>query len=162
MCVIWRIIKESNLYHTNVFVFLVLVGPIYLQNTGVSASDALDVVITNALIVDSVTGIIKADVGIKGNRIVGIGKAGNPDMMRDVDPNMIVGVTTDVIAGEKMILTAGGIDTHVHWIWYVYFFGNISPPDKVIFCGCSNIVFLNCFLFRFSFVRTVHNRLKML
>lgn len=75
--------------------------------------------ITNALIVDSVTGIIKADIGIKGNRIVGIGKAGNPDMMRGVDPNMIVGATTDVIAGEKMILTAGGIDTHVHWIWYV-------------------------------------------
>jgi urease alpha subunit len=66
-----------------------------------------DVVITNALIVDSITGILKADVGIKGNRIVGIGKAGNPDMMPDVD--MIVGATTDVIAGEKMILTAGGI-----------------------------------------------------
>ena len=87
------------------------------QATGVFSSDALDVVITNALIVDSVTGILKADVGIKGNRIVGIGKAGNPDMMRDVDPNMIVGATTDVIAGEKLILTAGGIDTHVHWIW---------------------------------------------
>lgn len=79
----------------------------------------MDVVITNALIVDSITGIIKADVGIKGNRIVGIGKAGNPDMMDGVDSNMIVGATTDVIAGEKLILTAGGIDTHVHWIWYV-------------------------------------------
>lgn len=90
-----------------------------IQSTGVSAADALDVVITNALIVDSVTGILKADVGIKGNRIVGIGKAGNPDMMRGVDPNMIVGATTDVIAGEKLILTAGGIDTHVHWIWCV-------------------------------------------
>ena len=86
------------------------------QMTGVTAVDALDVVITNALIVDSVTGILKADVGIKGNRIVGIGKAGNPDMMDGVDPNMIVGATTDVIAGEKLILTAGGIDTHVHWI----------------------------------------------
>ena len=87
------------------------------QATGVTSDKALDVVITNALIVDSVTGIIKADVGIKGNQIVGIGKAGNPDMMRGVDDNMIVGATTDVIAGEKMILTAGGIDTHVHWIW---------------------------------------------
>jgi urease len=87
-----------------------------LQATGVTSDQALDVVITNALIVDSVTGILKADVGIKGNRIVGIGKAGNPDMMNDVDPNMIVGATTDVIAGEKLILTAGGIDTHVHWI----------------------------------------------
>jgi urease len=87
------------------------------QATGVFSADALDTVITNALIVDSVTGIIKADIGIKGNRIVGIGKAGNPDMMRGVDPNMIVGATTDVIAGEKLILTAGGIDAHVHYIW---------------------------------------------
>ena len=63
----------------------------------------------------------QADIDIKGNRIVGIGKAGNPDMMKGVDPNMIVGATTDVIAGEKLILTAGGIDTHVHWIWYVNF-----------------------------------------
>ena len=74
-------------------------------------------VVTNALIVDSVLGIVKADIGIKGNRIVGIGKAGNPDMMDGVvDPNMVVGATTDVIAGEKLILTAGGIDTHVHYI----------------------------------------------
>ena len=80
------------------------------QSTSASADIALDVVITNALIVDSVTGILKADIGIKGNRIVGIGKAGNPDVMKNVDPNMIVGVTTDVIAGEKLILTAGGID----------------------------------------------------
>ena len=84
------------------------------QATGVFAKDALDTVITNALIVDACLGIVKADIGIKGNRIVGIGKAGNPDMMDGVD--MIVGATTDVIAGEKLILTAGGIDTHVHWI----------------------------------------------
>ena len=86
------------------------------QATGIHAADALDVVITNALIVDSVLGIIKADVGIKGTSIVGIGKAGNPDMMQGVDANMIVGATTDVIAGEKLILTAGGIDTHIHFI----------------------------------------------
>lgn len=86
------------------------------QATGVYAEQALDTVITNALIVDAVTGIIKADVGIKGNKIVGIGKAGNPDMMDGVDANMIVGATTEVIAGEKLILTAGGIDTHIHWI----------------------------------------------
>lgn len=86
------------------------------QATGVSSDDALDVVITNALIVDAVAGIIKADVGIKGTSIVGIGKAGNPDMMDGVDPNLIVGNTTEVIAGEKLILTAGGIDTHIHWI----------------------------------------------
>ena len=54
----------------------------------------------------------KADVGIKGNRIVGIGKAGNPDIMDGVTENMVVGVTTEAIAGEGMILTAGGLDMH--------------------------------------------------
>ncbi|KAI2499095.1 Urease alpha-subunit [Fragilaria crotonensis] len=86
------------------------------QSTFATASEALDTVITNALIVDAVIGIVKADVGIKGNKIVAIGKAGNPDIMDGVDPNMVVGVTTDVIAGEGLILTAGGIDTHCHWI----------------------------------------------
>lgn len=61
------------------------------QATGVMAADALDTVITNCLIVDAVAGIIKADIGIKGHSIVGIGKAGNPDMMHGVHPNMIVG-----------------------------------------------------------------------
>ena len=86
------------------------------QATGVHADDALDTVITNALIIDAILGVVKADVGIKGSKIVGIGKAGNPDMMSGVDPNMIVGNTTEVIAGEKLILTAGGVDTHCHWI----------------------------------------------
>ena len=84
------------------------------QKTGATADEALDVVITNALIVDACLGIVKADIGIKGTSIVGIGKAGNPDLMDGVD--MIVGNTTEVIAGEKLILTAGGIDTHIHWI----------------------------------------------
>ena len=78
-------------------------------------ADALDCVITNALIVDY-TGIYKADVGIKNGLISGIGKAGNPDVMAGVTPGMIVGVTTEVIAGEGLILTAGGIDTHIHFI----------------------------------------------
>jgi urease len=86
------------------------------QATGVHAADALDTVITNALIVDACVGIIKADVGIKGNRIVALGKAGNPSMMDGVTANMIVGATTEVIAGEGLILTAGGIDTHIHFI----------------------------------------------
>ena len=85
------------------------------QATGISQEAALDVVITNALIIDY-TGIVKADIGIKGGRIVGIGKAGNPDVMEGVDPQMIVGVTTEVIAGEGQILTAGGLDTHIHFI----------------------------------------------
>jgi urease subunit alpha len=85
------------------------------QMPGVGDDRALDVVITNALIVDW-TGIYKADVGIKAGRIVGIGKAGNPLVMRGVDPAMIVGVTTEAIAGEGLILTAGGIDSHIHFI----------------------------------------------
>ncbi|RYZ36512.1 MAG: urease subunit alpha [Myxococcaceae bacterium] len=85
------------------------------QRAGAGDADALDCVITNALIVDW-TGIFKADVGLKGGRIAGIGKAGNPDVMAGVTPGMVVGVTTEVIAGEGLILTAGGLDTHIHFI----------------------------------------------
>ncbi len=85
------------------------------QAAGVSEQEALDCVITNALVVDY-TGIYKADIGIKGGLIAGIGKAGNPDMMAGVTAGMVVGVTTEVIAGEGLILTAGGIDTHIHFI----------------------------------------------
>ena len=73
------------------------------QATGVAQSDALDLVITNALIIDW-NGIYKADVGVKHGHIVGIGKAGNPQMMSGVAPEMIVGVTTEAIAGEGMTL----------------------------------------------------------
>ena len=85
------------------------------QAAGVGQEDALDCVITNALVVDY-TGIYKADIGIKNGLIAGIGKAGNPDVMNGVTPSMIVGVTTEVIAGEGLILTAGGIDSHIHFI----------------------------------------------
>ena len=85
------------------------------QAAGVSDARALDCVITNALIVDW-TGIRKADVGIKNGRIAGIGKAGNPDVMAGVSDDMVVGVTTEAIAGEGFVLTAGGIDAHIHFI----------------------------------------------
>jgi urease subunit alpha len=85
------------------------------QAAGVTDDRALDLVITNALIIDW-TGIYKADVGVKHGRIAGIGKAGNPDVMAGVSPNLIVGVTTEAIAGEGFILTAGGIDAHIHYI----------------------------------------------
>ncbi len=85
------------------------------QAAGIADAEALDCVITNALIVDW-TGIYKADIGIKGGRIAGIGKAGNPAVMAGVTPGMIVGVTTEAIAGEGLILTAGGIDSHIHFI----------------------------------------------
>jgi urease subunit alpha len=85
------------------------------QMAGAVDARALDVVITNALVVDW-TGIYKADIGIKRGRIVGIGKAGNPEIMSGVTPGMIVGVTTEAIAGEGLVLTAGGVDSHVHFI----------------------------------------------
>ncbi|XP_038989685.1 urease isoform X2 [Phoenix dactylifera] len=85
------------------------------QATGFPTSSCLDTVITNAVIIDY-TGIYKADIGIKGGLIVAIGKAGNPDDMDGVLPNMIVGVNTEVIAAEGMIVTAGGIDCHIHFI----------------------------------------------
>ena len=76
----------------------------------------LDLVITNVTIIDAVQGVIKADVGIRDGKIVGIGKAGNPAMMDNVDPSLVCGNATDAISGEHLILTAGGIDTHVHFI----------------------------------------------
>src|SRR5882672_3779822 len=76
---------------------------------------ALDLVITNAIILDH-WGIVKGDVGIKDGRIVKVGKAGNPDTMEGVDPELVVGAATEVIAGEHLIVTAGGIDSHIHFI----------------------------------------------
>ncbi|NLD69936.1 MAG: urease subunit alpha [Limnobacter sp.] len=78
------------------------------------AADVADTVITNALILDAVTGIVKADVGLKDGRISGIGKAGNPDVQPGV--TIPIGVATEIVAGEGLILTAGGIDSHVHFI----------------------------------------------
>ena len=78
-----------------------------------NAAGAVDTVITNALILDH-WGIVKADIGISGGRIVAIGKAGNPDIQPGVD--IIVGPGTDVIAGEGKIITAGGFDSHIHFI----------------------------------------------
>ena len=74
---------------------------------------AVDTVITNALIVDY-TSIVKADVGLKDGRIIAVGKAGNPDIQSDV--NIIIDPGTEAIAGEGRILTAGGLDAHIHWI----------------------------------------------
>ena len=80
-----------------------------------SASGALDTVITNALILDY-WGIVKADIGIRDGRIVGIGKAGNPDLMPNVTRGMEVGAGTEAISAEGCIVTAGGVETHIHYI----------------------------------------------
>ncbi|KAG2478419.1 MAG: Urease subunit alpha [Nitrosopumilales archaeon] len=84
------------------------------QASGVPCKEALDLVITNAIVMDPILGIIKADIGIKEGKIVGVGNAGNPDIMDDID--MIIGSSTEVIAGEHTICTPGTIDTHVHFI----------------------------------------------
>jgi len=76
---------------------------------------ALDLVITNALIIDH-WGIVKGDIGIRDGRIVKVGKAGNPDTMAGVDPDLVIGSSTEVIAGENLIVTAGALDTHIHFI----------------------------------------------
>ncbi|MBI1828662.1 MAG: urease subunit alpha [Thaumarchaeota archaeon] len=84
------------------------------QASGVTSKNALDLVITNAIIMDPVLGIIKADIGIKNGLIAGIGKAGNPNVMDGVD--MIISANTEVISGEHTICTPGIIDTHIHFI----------------------------------------------
>lgn len=101
----------------------------------------LDLVITNVTVIDAVQGVIKADVGIRDGRIVGIGKSGNPSMMNGVDPDLIVGNSTDAITGEHLILTAGGIDSPVHYISpqqgyaalsngvTTFFGGGVGPTD---------------------------------
>ncbi|WFD36980.1 urease [Malassezia cuniculi] len=85
------------------------------QASGVSDGETLDTIITNAVIIDY-TGIIKADIGIKGGFIVGIGKGGNPAIMDGVTPGMVCGSCTEVIAGENLLVTAGAVDSHVHFL----------------------------------------------
>lgn len=95
-------------------------GKVLRDNLGQSAEytradGALDLIITNAILLDY-WGIVKADIGIRDGRIYGIGKGGNPGVMNGVDPSMIVGPSTEVIAGEGLIVTPGGIDSHIHFI----------------------------------------------
>ena len=100
--------------------------------TTTSANGDLDLVITNCLVLDY-TGIYKADIGIKDGKIAGIGKAGNPDIMDGVTPGMTVGASTEALAGEGLILTAGGIDTHIHYI---------SPQqiDTALYSGVTTMI----------------------
>ncbi len=82
---------------------------------GAPAHPPLDLIITNAVVLDH-WGIVKGDVGVRAGRIVAVGKAGNPLVQPGVDPRLVIGPGTEVIAGENLILTAGGIDSHVHFI----------------------------------------------
>lgn len=85
------------------------------QGTATRADGAPDLVITGAVVLDH-WGVLKADIGVRDGRIVGIGKAGNPDTMAGVDPALVIGPSTEVLAGNGKILTAGGVDCHVHFI----------------------------------------------
>ncbi|MCX4548209.1 urease subunit alpha [Streptomyces sp. NBC_01387] len=81
-----------------------------------AAQGALDLVITNAVVMDPILGVVKCDIGIKDGFIAGIGRAGNPQTQKNVDPRLVVGAGTEVIAGEHLIATAGAMDAHVHLI----------------------------------------------
>src|ERR1700709_2191640 len=85
------------------------------QGVATRAEGAPDLVITGVVVLDH-WGIIKADIGIRDGRIVALGKAGNPDTMDGVTPELVIGPSTEVIAGNGLIVTAGGIDSHVHLI----------------------------------------------
>ncbi|MEZ3442256.1 urease subunit alpha [uncultured Alistipes sp.] len=87
-----------------------------LANSMDSSEGSLDLVITNVTIIDPVLGVVKADVGIKDGKIAGIGQSGNPNTMNGVHPDLVTGASTDAISGEHLILTAAGIDGHVHYI----------------------------------------------
>jgi urease subunit alpha len=80
-----------------------------------TAIGALDLVITNAVVIDH-WGIVKGDIGVRAGKIVKVGKAGNPDTMQGVDPELVIGASTEVIAAENAIVTAGGVDSHIHFI----------------------------------------------
>src|SRR6266545_1754819 len=85
------------------------------QARATRAEGAPDLVITGAVVLDH-WGVIKADVGVRDGRICGIGKAGNPDTMDGIDPALVIGPSTEILAGNGKILTAGGVDCHVHFI----------------------------------------------
>jgi len=97
------------------------------QASGVSRENSLDLVITNAVIIDPFLGIIKADIGVKDGLIVGVGNAGNPNIMDDID--MVISSNTEIIAGEHTICTPGGIDSHIHFI----------SPQQVTHAICNGI-----------------------
>jgi urease subunit alpha len=95
---------------------------------------APDVMITDVVVLDH-WGIVRADVGIRDGRIVGIGKAGNPDVMDGIDPALQIGPNTDVIAGEGKLVTAGGVDTHVHFLSEIEMWEAISTGTTTVIGG---------------------------
>ncbi|MDE6007733.1 MAG: urease subunit alpha [Muribaculaceae bacterium] len=103
-----------------------------LANECTEDAGSLDLVITNVTILDPILGVVKADVGVKDGKIAGIGKAGNPNVMEGVTPTLVTGPSTDAISGEHMILTAAGIDGHVHF----------CSPQQAVNCLSNGITTL--------------------
>jgi urease subunit alpha len=106
-----------------------------INNQLTGEGGALDLVITNVTVVDAVLGVVKADVGIKDGLIAGVGKAGNSGTMDGVTPGLDVGPATDAISGEQLILTAGGIDTHVHYVAPQQAYAALSNGVTTLFGG---------------------------
>ena len=102
------------------------------SGTATRKEGVLDFVITSVMIIDH-WGIVKADIGIKDGKIVAIGKAGNPDTMDGISPNMIIGASTEVHGGGGLIATAGGIDTHIHFICP-------QQIDHALFSGVTTMI----------------------
>src|ERR1700712_5660556 len=100
--------------------------------TATREDGVLDFVITSVMIIDH-WGIVKGDIGIKDGKIVGVGKAGNPDTMGGITPNMVIGASTEVHGGAGLIATAGGIDTHIHFICP-------QQIDHALFSGITTMI----------------------
>jgi urease subunit alpha len=97
-----------------------------------NSDGVLDLVITSVIVMDPMLGIVKADIGIKDGLIVGIGQAGNPHVQDGVDPNLVIGAGTEVISGEGLVATAGGVETHAHFL----------TPDQVPHAVCNGVTTL--------------------
>lgn len=121
------------------------------EPTGTYASGALDMVVQNATIIDAVLGIVKGDIGIRDGKIVGVGKAGNPNIMDGVDPKLRCGPNTTIVHGDGFIVTAGGIEAHAHFLcpqqcWHALAAGittmiGMSPgPHFDVSCSGPNII----------------------
>ena len=133
---LWAEVEDDLLVHGDECVFgggKTLRDGLGTNGAVTAAGGALDFVITGALIIDAVLGIVKADIGIKDGRIAGIGKAGNPDVMDGVDPHLVVGANTDVRSAEGKIVTAGGIDVHVH-------FDSAGLCEEAISAGITTLI----------------------
>ena len=119
--------------------------------TGTQANGALDMVILNAVIIDAELGIVKGDIGIRDGRIVGVGKAGNPDIMEGVDPDLVTGPNTTTVHGDNHFVTAGAIEAHAHFLspqqsWHALAGGTttmigMSPgPNFDVSCSGPNVL----------------------